>query len=53
LTLVVAEIAKPFYEKRWVQPRTLAPDALSNPARTVDRSSKGDKRDVHGLRHAP
>jgi glyoxylase-like metal-dependent hydrolase (beta-lactamase superfamily II) len=44
VTVITHELNKPFFEKVWARPRTVAPDALSQSPKAVMIETVGDKR---------
>ena len=44
VTIVTHELNKPFYEKMWARPRTIAPDLLSQSSRAATFETVGDKK---------
>jgi glyoxylase-like metal-dependent hydrolase (beta-lactamase superfamily II) len=48
VTVVTHEMNKPFYEKAWARPRTIAPDSLSKGPKAAVFETVGDKKVMSG-----
>jgi glyoxylase-like metal-dependent hydrolase (beta-lactamase superfamily II) len=48
VTVVTHEMNKPFYEKVWARPRTIAPDSLSKAPKSAVFETVGDKKVMSG-----
>jgi len=48
VTVVTHEMNKPFYEKVWARPRTIAPDSLSKAPKAAVFETVGDKKVMSG-----
>jgi glyoxylase-like metal-dependent hydrolase (beta-lactamase superfamily II) len=48
VTVVTHEMNKPFYEKAWARPRTIAPDSLSKAPKAAVFETVGDKKVMTG-----
>ena len=47
--MVTHEVNKPYYEKAWATPRTLAPDTMSQSGKTATFETFGDKHTNDGF----